>query len=229
MINFLIRAWNFFFGWLGLGISALEAQNPEVVYMNAISALTRRHEAAHDATSKVKAREKDLLKRKKSLTDAVAQDQRDLDLAIDSNQDALAKLLIDKQEQNQASLLEVETDLGVVEQDLNDAINGLEEVEKEIKKLNDEKASMLSRLRTAESRAELKRALSGLSTSAEAQALRGVRESIDQKTAAVDLDRDIKKRSVEGQLKALREKSSTEEADRKLAEMKAARARKQAS
>jgi phage shock protein A len=149
---------------------------------------------------------------------------------LDEGADALAKLLIDKKEQNQASLLEATTDLDLAEQDLKDSIAVLGEVHIEIEKLKAEKITQISKLKNAEARRELKAALEGLSTSADADALESIRNRVKTVTAGVELDRQMKDSSPEEQLRKLREKSSKGEIDAKLAQLKAERAaRKQAS
>jgi phage shock protein A len=229
MIQVLIRIWNFFFGWLGLRIGDLEAANPEVVYANQIRNMKERYQRAKDAASQLKARHTRLMKEDAQQDAEVAELQQLLDVALENNDDKSATEILEKQELIAAQNAQVEAEIIQVKADVDAAIETLNEVEMEIRKLEKEKVEMVSKMKSAEARLEVEKAFDGLSPSAESESLNNVREAINAKVARASFGKDLKENSHEGRMAKLRQQAGKKAAADKLAEMKAARAAKKSA
>lgn len=228
MIKLLIRIWNFCFGWLGLRVGDLEAANPEVVYANQIRNMKERYQRAKDAASKLQERHARLMKEDAKQDAEVAELQQLLEVALDNNDDKSATEILEQQSALATANAGVEAEIGQVKQDVDAAIEVLNQVSTEIKKLEKEKVTMISNMKSAEAKLEVEKAFDGLNPSAESESLNHVREAIEAKIARANFSKKVQDDSHEGRMAKLRQQAGKKASADKLAELKAARASKSA-
>ena len=153
----------------------------------------------------------------------------DLETALATNQDDLAVVLIQKKNQLEASIAELQADADTAAKDADSAKQSLLSVQNEIKKLKAEKETMVAKLESAQARMRIQDQLEGLSVDAEVQALDNVRTHIKTQVAQANLNKELGETDLDSRLKTLRNASGDVTAKQQLAEMKAASAAKRAA
>ena len=224
--GFFSRMGNLWRGFLSLWVSDVERNNPEIAYENAINSMVEKYSGLKRATASIIRRREDLEARHAAQAKELAQTAQDLTVAVETNQDDLALVLIQKKNQ-------LETDVGVLEQEMQAAIKdadnakaSLMQVQTEIKKLRSEKDAMLARLQSAQARIRIQEQLEGLSVESEVKALENVREHIKTTVAQANLDKELAETSLEKRLAGLRAQSGEVAARQQLEQLKAAAATK---
>lgn len=225
--GFFSRLGNLWRGFLSLWVSDVERKNPEIAYENAINSMVEKYTGLKRATASIIRRREDLEARHTAQAKELAQTAQDLTVAVETNQDDLALVLIQKKNQ-------LETDVGVLEQEMQAAVKdadnakaSLMQVQTEIKKLRSEKDAMLARLQSAQARIRIQEQLEGLSVESEVKALENVREHIKTTVAQANLDKELAETSLEKRLAGLRAQSGEVAARQQLEQLKAAAATKQ--
>jgi len=163
------------------------------------------------------------------LTAELAQAEAELNVALETNQDDLAVVLIQKKNQLTADLTEVRADLDSAQKDADSAKSSLISVQGEIRKLKVERDSMLAKMQSAQARIKIQEQLEGLSVDADVKALDNVREHIRTTIAEANLGRELSESSLDARLSQLRGQVGDVQAKQQLAELKAKRAAQQAS
>jgi phage shock protein A len=153
----------------------------------------------------------------------------DLSTAIETNQDDLAVVLIQKKNQLESSIAELQTDADTAAKDADSAKQSLLSVQNEIKKLKAEKETMVAKLESAQARMRIQEQLEGLSVDAEVQALDNVRTHIKTQVAQANLNKELGETDLDARLKTLRNASGDVTAKQQLSELKAAAAAKRAA
>jgi phage shock protein A len=186
--------------------------------------------------SKLKKATAAIIRRREEVSERLAAQQKelaqvaaDLNVAIDTNQDDLATVLIQKKNLLEKDIAELKTDLDAASKDAESAKASLMSVQTEIKKLKAEKDNMLAKMASAQARIRIQEQLEGLSVDAEVKALDNVREHIKNTIAQANLGTELKSTDLDERLKQLRSQSGDVTAKQQLAEMKAAAAAKKAS
>jgi phage shock protein A len=153
----------------------------------------------------------------------------DLNAAMETNQDDLAVVLIQKKNTLEANITELKSDMDTAQKDADSAKQSLMSVQNEIKKLKAERETMLAKMHSAQARMRIQEQLEGLSVDAEVKALDNVRTHIKTQIAQANLNKELGETDLDGRLKALRQSSGDVTAKQQLAELKAARAAKAAA
>ena len=122
-------------------------------------------------------------------TKELAQTEAELGVALETNQDDLALVLIQKKNQLTADLAEMKAELDTAQKDADSAKNSLIGVQGEIRKLKAERDSMLAKMQSAQARIKIQEQLDGLSVDADVKALDNVREHIKTTIAEANLGR----------------------------------------
>ncbi len=181
------------------------------------------------ATAAIIRRREDIGERlKKNQTD-LAQAEADLNVAVETNQDDLAVVLIQKKNQLTADLAEMKAELDSAQKDADSAKSSLIGVQNEIRKLKSERDSMLAKMQSAQARIRIQEQIDGLSVDADVKALDNVREHIKTTIAEANLGRELGDSSLDARLAALRNQAGDVQAKQQLAELKAKKAAQQAS
>lgn len=228
MAGFFQRLSNLWSGFFSLWISDAESRNPEAIYEAAINERISKHKELKKAVSSiVYLRNKlgdELEAKERELADVNAQ----LPVAVESGEDEVALILIQKRDELVKNIESVSAELAKVETQAEEAKSGLVTFQAEIEKLRRERDEMLATKANAEARIQLQESLSGLSTDADIKALDNVRSSIHKLRAEADVGAEIEGTSLDAKLKAIKAKTTTSSAQAELDEMKRQMAARQA-
>ena len=227
--GFFARLGNLWRGFLSLWISDVEKQHPEIAYENAINSMIAKFAKLKTATAAIIRRREDIDARNQKARSDLAEVQGQLAAALDTNQDDLAVVLIQKQSALEKELAELRAELDLAQKDADSAKSSLITVQSEIKKLKAERDSMLAKMQSAQARIKIQEQLDGLSVDAEVKALDNVRDHIKTTIAEANLGRELSESSLDSRLDALRNQAGDVQARQQLAEMKAKRAAQQAA
>jgi len=217
---------NLWRGFLSLWVSDVERKNPEIAYENAINSMVEKYTGLKRATASIIRRREDLEARHAAQAKELTQTTVDLGVAVETNQDDLAVVLIQKKNQLESDVAELEGEMQVAIKDADSAKASLMQVQTEIKKLRSEKDAMLARLQSAQARIRIQEQLEGLSVESEVKALENVREHIKTTVAQANLDKELSETSLEKRLAGLRAQSGEVAARQQLEQLKAAAATK---
>jgi phage shock protein A len=223
------RLKNIWKGFLSIWISDLEKEHPEIAYENAINSMVEKYSKLKGATAAIIKRREDIDERLKRATRDLAQTEAELNAAVETNQDDLAVILLQKKNQLEQEVTEMRGDLDTASKDAESAKSSLLQVQGEIKKLKAERDVMLARMQSAQARLKIQEQLDGLSVDAEVKALDNVREHIKTTVAAANLGKELSETSLDARLSALKDKAGDVQARQQLVELKAKRAAQQAA
>src|SRR5689334_8416098 len=224
--GFFGRLSNLWRGFVSLWISDIEKANPEIAYENAISSMIEKYSGLKRATASIIRRREELEQRHGTQAKELAQVSQDLNVAVETNQDDLALVLIQKKNALEAEVAELEKDLAAAGKDADGAKASLMQIQGEIKKLKAEKDAMMAKLQSAQARIRIQQQLEGLSVDNEVKALDNVRDHIKNTIAQANLEKEIGESSLDQRLSALRQQSGEVTARQQLDQLKAAQAQK---
>ncbi|HTP27907.1 MAG TPA: PspA/IM30 family protein [Anaeromyxobacteraceae bacterium] len=227
--GFFARLGNLWKGFLSIWISDIEKEHPEIAYENAINSMIEKYSKLKNATGAIIKRREDVDERLKKATRDLAQTEGELNAAVETNQDDLAVMLIQKKNQLDQDVVEMRADLDTASKDAESAKSSLLQVQGEIKRLKAEREVMLARMQSAQARLRIQEQLDGLSVDAEVKALDNVREHIKATVAAANLGKELSETSLDARLASLKEKAGDVQAKQQLADIKAKRAAQQAA
>src|SRR5260221_782414 len=213
-------------GFGSLWISDVEKNNPEIAYENPITSMIEKYSGLKRATAAIIRRREDLEQRHATQAKELAQVTQDLNVAVETNQDDLALVLIQKKNQLDTEVAELETDMKAASKDAESAKAWLIQVQSEIKKLKAEKDAMMAKLQSAQARIRIQEQLEGLSVENEVKALDNVREHIKNTIAQANLEKEMGESSLDQRLAVLRRQSGDVTARQQLDQLKAAQAQK---
>lgn len=223
------RLANLWTGFINLWISDVEKEHPEIAYENAINSMVEKYTALKKATAAIIRRREEVTEQLANQNKELALVNSDLNAALETNQDDLSVVLLQKKTTLEANIAELKADLDVAQKDADSAKSSLMSVQSEIKKLKAEKETMLAKMHSAQARMRIQDQLDGLSVDAEVKALDNVRTHIKTQIAQANLNKELGETDLDGRLKALRQGSGDVTARQQLAELKAARAAKAAA
>jgi phage shock protein A len=228
-VRFFGRLSNLWKGFMSLWLEDIEKRQPEIAYENAVQSMTEKYVKLKRATAAIIRRREELESRFTEEQKELDQINADLNAAMDTSQDDLAVVLIQKRNALTASLAELNENLAQAKGDADDAKTSLMSVKAEIDKLKGEKDRMLAKLESAKARVKIQEQLEGLSVDAEVKALDTVRSHIKNTVAEAKLGRELGESDLDHKLKALRQQSGTVSARNELEALKVARAAQQAA
>jgi phage shock protein A len=221
------RLGNLWKGFLSLWISDIEVEHPEIAYENAINSMIGKYAKLKGATAAIIRRREDLDDRFKKANADLAQTEAELNTAVETNQDDLAVVLIQKKNQLNADIAEMKTDLETAHSDAQSAKTSLLGVQTEIKKLQAERETMLAKMQSAQARIKIQEQLDGLSVDDEVRALDNVRTHIKNTIAEANLGKELSDSSLDSRLAGLRGQVGDVQAKQELAAIKARKAAQQ--
>src|SRR3954462_8611862 len=129
------RLGNLWKGFLSLWIADIEKEHPEIAYENAINSMVAKYAKLRGATAAIIRRREDLDERYKKATADLSQTEAELNTAVETNQDDLAVVLIQKKNQLNADITEMKAEMDQAHTDADSAKSSLLAVQSEIKKL----------------------------------------------------------------------------------------------
>ena len=228
-IGLFQRLGNLWRGFLSIWISDIEKEHPEIAYENAINSMVEKYAKLKSATAAIIRRREDIDERLKKSTKDLAQTELELNTAVETNQDDLAVVLIQRKNALAADLAELQGDLGTASKDADAAKQSLLNVQGEIRKLKAERDVMLARMQSAQARLRIQGQLDGLSVDADVKALDNVREHIKNTIAEANLGQELSGSSLDARLAALKTQAGDVQAKQQLAELKAKKAAQQSA
>ena len=226
-MSVLSRIGNLWKGFLSLWIADIEKEHPEIAYENALNSMVEKFARLKTATAGIIRRREDLDERTKRANAELAQTEAELNTAVETNQDDLAVILLQKKNELTAQLTEMKAELDSAKSDADSAKSSLIGVQSEIKKLQAERDTMLAKMQSAQARIKIQEQLDGLSVDEEVKALDTVRKHIKTTIAEANLGKELSESSLDSRLAALRNQTGDVQARQQLAELKAKRAAQQ--
>jgi phage shock protein A len=206
----------------------VEKRHPEIAYENAIGSMVEKYAALKKATAAIIRRRDDVSTRLDKARSELAAVEGDLNAALETEQDDLGMILIQKKNQLDETIAGLTADLEQAVNDADSAKSSLMQVQSEIKKLQAEKDTMLAKMHSAEARLRVQEQLDGLSVDAEVKALENVRGHIKNKIAEANLGAELAESDLDQRLNKLRNKAGEVTAKQQFEQMKAARAAQKA-
>jgi phage shock protein A len=225
-MRFLARVQNLIRGVLGQWLGRREQRNPEAVYEAAIQERLEQYGKLRQAAAGVLYARTKLSKEIQLKSTELARVDKQLDIAVDRDDDAAALILISRRDGLRAEVERLTGELGDLTGEAETAKKNLIAFQQEIARLREEKVRMIARLANAQARLRLQETLNGLSTDADIRALEGVRDHINQLVAEVQVARDTSDTDLERRLGKIREAEADAAARAQLDELKRARRRK---
>jgi phage shock protein A len=204
MAGFFSRIGNLWRGFLSLWVSDVEKKHPEIAYENAINSMIEKYTQLKKATAAIIRRREELELRLKDKGGELAQVEGDLNTAVETNQQDLGMVLIQKQKALSEEVTGLKADLESAQKDADSAKASLMQVQGEIKKLKAEKDNMLAKMASANARIRIQEQLEGLSVEADVKALDNVREHIKTTIAQANLNKELGESDLDARLKMLR-------------------------
>ena len=228
-MGFFSRVGNLWRGFLSLWIADVEKAHPEIAYENAINSMVEKYTRLKTATANIIRRREELDARFQQVNRDLQETEAQLAAAIETNQDDLSVVLIQKKNELGKEMIDVRADLDSAQKDADSAKSSLITVQSEIKKLKAERDSMMAKLQSAQARIKIQEQLDGLSVDDEVKALDNVRGHIKTTIAEANLGRELSESSLDSRLGALKNQAGQVQARAQLAEMKAKRTAQQAA
>ena len=226
VISRLANLWK---GFLSLWVADIEKDHPEIAYENAINSMIGKYAKLKSATAAIIRRREELDDRFKKANADLVQTEGELNTAMDTNQDDLAVVLIQKKNQLTADVAELKAEMETAHGDADSAKSSLLSVQSEIRKLKAERDTMLAKMESAQARIKIQEQLDGLSVDDEVRALDNVRANIKNTIAEANLGKELSDSSLDSRLAQLKNQVGDVQAKQQLAEMKARRQAQQAS
>jgi len=221
--GFFARLTNLWKGFLSIWVSDLEKDHPEIAYENSINSMTEKYAMLKKATASIIRRREEVSDRLQKRTAELTQIDADLNTAVDTEQDDLALVLINKKSALDTEVTELNAELKRSEGEGEDAKRALMNVQAEINKLKTEKDRMLAKMQSAQARIKIQDQLEGLSVDAEVKALDNVRDHINNLSAEAKLGKELAGESLDNKLAELRRQTGDVNSKKQLEELKAKR------
>jgi phage shock protein A len=223
------RLGNLWRGFVSLWISDVEKKHPEIAYENAINSMVGKYAQLKRATAAIIRRRDDVGGRLKTQRAELAQVEADLQTAVETNQQELGLILVQKQKALAATVAEHTSDLEQAVSEADSAKASLLQVQSEIQKLKAEKDNMLAKMASAEARIRVQEQLEGVSIEAEVKALDNVRSHIKTTIAQANLGQELGESDLDTKLKKLRQQTGDVTAKAEWERLRNASAAKQAA
>lgn len=227
-MGLISRIANLWKGFVSLWIADVEKEHPEIAYENAINSMVTKYAKLKSATAAIIRRREDLDDRYKRATTDLAQTEAELNTAMETNQDDLAVILIQKKNQLNADINDMKLEMEQARTDADSAKSSLISVQSEIRKLKAERDNMMAKMQSAQARIKIQEQLDGLSVDDEVRALDTVRNHIKNTIAEANLGKELAESSLDSRLASLKNQVGDVQARQELEAMKARKAAQQA-
>lgn len=205
--GFWTRVGNLWRGFVSLWISDVEKKHPEIAYENAINSMVSKYAELKKTTAAIIRRRDDVASRLQVKSKELDEVQRDLKTAVETNQEDLGLVLIQKEKALSTEVAELRAELDSAVKDADSAKSSLMHVQSEIKKLKAEKENMMAKMASAEVKVRIQEQLDGLSVDAEVKALENVRSHIKETIAQANLGQELQETDLDARLAKLRQQS----------------------
>jgi phage shock protein A len=201
-------------------LKSRESRDPEAVYESAIADRVRRYQQLKTAAAGVIYMRTKLERELKQKSAELTEVEEQAGQAADLNEDQCALILIRRKHQLQDEVARLKEELSQLTAEADAAKHNLMGFKSEIDKLKAEKITMLARLRNAQARVRIQRAVEDLSYDDELRALAEVRESIQRTLAEAGVNREVHESEVDQKLEEIRRRNAETKAQIELDEIK---------
>jgi phage shock protein A len=223
-MGFFDRLVNMVSGFFNSMIGNVEANNPEIVFEQAIIERKKKQAELKKAVSGIvylrNKTEAELSEKENLLVEV----QESIDVAMEEGDEESALILLEQQEQLEGQIGELRVQLENAKKQAEDAMEALNSYKASIIKLKREKEEVIAKAKTAEARIKIQEELDGLSLDSDSQALNNVREAVEKKAAEAQVGAELSESSIENRLAKIKQKTGSSRAKKRLAELKARRA-----
>ena len=179
-MGFFDRVSNVWKGKVSDRLSDMENRNPEAVYESAISEREQKYRQLKKAAAGI-------AMLRDQTRDELEKAERDLaevmpaiETAVGEGDDDVALILLQQKDSLSSKIPTLQSELGKLESQASETVEGLRTFKGEIDKLKREKEEMLAQKASAEARIQTQETLSGLSNDTDVKALANVRANIEQ-------------------------------------------------
>ncbi len=221
--GFFSRIGNLWRGFLSLFVGNLEKSNPEAVYEAAINARKEQYKDLKKAVSGIIVLRNKLSNELEEKNREVANLDAQIQAAVDTEEDDVALILLQRKEELTTRIGQIEAELGRAKEEAEAAKASIVTFQAEIEKLEREKDAMLAKKENAEARIQIQDTLSGMSMQADIKALDNVRDHINKLQAEADVSSEIGDAEIGRKLDKIKQKAGTATARAQLEALKKAR------
>jgi phage shock protein A len=222
-MRFVARLSNLVRGMLARWLGEREHRNPGAVYEAAIQERVTQYASLRAAAAGVIYMRQKLERELTARTDALGHVRRQLDIAVEANDDTAALALIGRRDALDADAARLTNELDELTREADAAKRNLIAFQQEIDRLRDERTRMLARLANAKARLRLHETLSGLSAEADIQALEEVRDHVNRLVTEANIVREGGDPALEKRLGTIRDAEAERAARAQLDELKRTR------
>ncbi len=217
------RLWNLVRGVLTGWIRRRERRHPDAVYEAAIQERVAQYTKLREATAGIIYLRSKLGKELERQSADLARVRRQLDLAVEQDDDPAALALIARRDGLAAEVDRLTGELTGLTQEAEGAKQNLLAFQNEIVRLREERVRMLARLASAKARLRFQETLNGLSPDADIRALEEVRDHVNRLVAETQVTRELGDGELEKRLGRIREAEAENAARAQLEELKRVR------
>jgi phage shock protein A len=212
-------------GLFGRWLGEREHRNPGAVYEAAIQERVAQYAKLRQAAAGIIYMRQKFARELSQRSDELARVRRQLEIAVERDDDPAALALLARQETLSADVARLTAESGELAAEAEAATGNLVTFREEIDRLRDERARTLVRLANAKARLRLHETLSGLSPEADIQALAEVRDHVNRLVTEANLVRDGADPALEKRLGTIRDAEAERAARAQLDELKRAHKR----
>jgi phage shock protein A len=205
--------------WLG----RREHRHPDAVYEAAIHERLARYVKLREATAGILYLRSKLAKELERHADDLVRVRRQLEIAVDRNDDQVALHLIGRRDALASEVNRITAELTELTREADGAKENLVAFQREIAQLREERVRMLARLASAKARLRFQETVVGLSSDADIRALEEVRDHVNRLVAETQVSRDVGDGELERRLGRIREAEAESAARAQLEELKRSR------
>jgi phage shock protein A len=205
--------------WIG----RREQRHPDAVYAAAIEERVAQYTKLREAAAGIIYLRSKLAKELERESAELGRVRRQLEIAVERDDDAVALHLIGRRDAIGAEVTRLTAELTELTKEADGAKQNLVTFQHEIARLRDERVRMLARLASAKARLRFQATLNGLSPDADIRALEEVRDHINRQVTETQVSRDLGDTELEKRLGRIREAEADSAARAQLDELKRTR------
>ena len=217
------RVWNLLRGLAARWVGRREQRHPDAVYAAAIEERVAQYAKLREAAAGIIYLRSKLAKELERESAELGRVRRQLEIAVDRDDDAVALHLIGRRDTLGAEATRLTAELTELTKEADGAKQNLIAFQREIARLREERVRMLARLASAKARLRFQATLNGLSPDADIRALEEVRDHINRLVAETQVSRDLGDTELEKRLGRIREAEAESAARAQLDELKRSR------
>lgn len=219
-MGMIARLRNLVEGAFGQWLKGREHRHPGAVYEAAIQARVEQYGKLREAAAGVIYMRGKLAKELADKSGALAEIARELEVAVQRDDDAMALALIARRQHLQSEVDRLQVEVEEVRAEAETAKANLVVFQDEIVRLKEEKVRMLAKWANARAKRHLQKTLDGLTATADIRALEEVRDYIQRASGELEVQRELSDGAASARLAQARRAQADAAAQAELAERK---------